>query len=351
MEAQHKNPVSQQLNIGQILRRLLRRKMLFLITLPLAFVLGCAMILPVPRYYRCDVKMAPEISSPNMGNLGSIASSFGLNMGNMPTQDAIIPKMYPDMISSTDFQVSLFPLMVTTKDGSVSTTYYKYLKDHQRQSWWKSITSWITRLVAGKEDGGDNKNAEWNVDPFRMSKDQSDVAKAIGGKIRCIVDKRTSVISISVTDQDPLVSATMADSARVRLQQFIIDYRTKKARIDLEHSTKLAADAKRQYLVAQEKYAAFCDANEDLVLESFKSKRDELENEMQLKYNNYQLQTTQLEMAKAKLQERTPVFTVIQNASVPTKPAGPKRMFFVMAVMLIAFLATAVYIINKDSQR
>lgn len=349
MEQQEKNPRRREVSIGDILRKLRKGKKYFFITLPLAFILTCVVILPVPRYYQCVVKLAPESSTPNVGGLGSLASTMGLNIGNMPTQDAIIPKMYPDMMSSTDFQVSLFPVKVAKKDGSLSTTYYKYLKDHQRHAWWQNAFHWLLHKLAGDDEGGGKANAEWNVNPFNMTKDQSDVAKAIGGKIRCVVDKRTNVIAISVTDQDPLVCAMIADTARSRLQQFIIDYRTKKARIDLEHVTRLAADAKRQYLVAQEKYAAFCDANEDLVLESFKLKRDELENEMQLKFNNYQLQTNQMEMAKAKLQERTPAFTVIQNASVPTKPAGPKRMFTVLAVLLITFFVTAIYVIRKKT--
>ncbi len=351
MEAQERATSRREVNIGDILRKLRKGKKYFFITLPLAFILTCLVILPVPRYYLCNVKLAPESSSPTAGGgLGSLASTMGINLGNMATQDAIIPKMYPDMMASTDFQVTLFPVRIAKQDGTLNTTYYEYLKDHQKHSWWQNMFSWMIHLISSDDgEAGDSKNIT-EVNPFLMTKDQSDVAKAIGGKIRCTVDKRTNVIAISVTDQDPLVCATIADTARVRLQQFITEYRTKKARTDLEHVTKLAADAKRQYIVAQEKYAAFCDANEDLVLESFKSKRDELENEMQLKYNNYQLQTTQLEMAKAKLQERTPAFTVIQNASVPTKPAGPKRMFTVLAVLLITFLVTAVYIINKESK-
>lgn len=43
-----------------------------------------------------------------------------------------------------------------------------------------------------------------------------------------------------MTDQDPLISATMADSVSMHLQQFITKYRTNKARIDVEHYQKLA---------------------------------------------------------------------------------------------------------------
>lgn len=166
-----------------------------------------------------------------------------------------------------------------------------------------------------------------------LSKEQSDVVSMIQDKITCSVDKKTDVITITVKDQDRLISATMADSVRVRLQDFITDYRTRKARVDLEYYTKLTDEAKRDYEKARRQYASYADANTDLMLTSFKAKEQDLENDMQLKYNTYTTLTTQLQMAKAKVQERTPAFTVIQGASVPQKPAGPKRMLFVLAMM------------------
>ena len=349
MEQTKTGASSRVINFVDIIRMLKKRKKLFFITLPIAFLLSCLLVFSMPRYYQCVVKLAPEINSPNMGNLGSLASIAGVNLSNAVSQDAIVPNMYPDMMSSADFQVSLFPVHVSDMRGDIQTTYYTYLKEHQRSAWWQKMIYSFIGLFASKKDESKAHETDNAVNPFRMTKTQSDIALLIGRKVRCNVDKKTNVISITVLDQDPLICATIADTARARLQQFIIDYRTKKARIDLEHAGKLAADAKKQYIVAQEKYAAFCDANEDLVLESFKSKRDELENEMQLKYNNYQLQTTQLEMAKAKLQERTPAFTILQNASVPAKPAGPKRMITVLIFLMLTFFITSVYIVTKET--
>ena len=150
-------------------------------------------------------------------------------------------------------------------------------------------------------------------------------------------------------DQDPLVCATIADTARVRLQQFIIKYRTNKARIDLDYTKKLHVEAKKQYDRARRAYAAYSDANQGLVLESYKSRLEDLENEMQLMYNNYQQVSMQLQLARAKLQERTPAFTTLQSASVPLKPAGPKRMIFVMFWMFAAFAGTVLYVARKDA--
>jgi capsule polysaccharide export protein KpsE/RkpR len=122
------------------------------------------------------------------------------------------------------------------------------------------------------------------------------------------VDKKTSVISITVTDQDPLIAALIADSAKQRLQTFITNYRTNKARNDLSYMEKLYNEAKEQYSRARQLYASYSDANQELLLESYKSKEEDLENEMQLKYNIYTQVTEQLQLAKAKVQERTPAF-------------------------------------------
>ena len=116
-------------------------------------------------------------------------------------------------------------------------------------------------------------------------------------------------------DQDPLICATMADSVRNHLQTFITKYRTNKARVDVEHYEKLAKQSKREYEYCVREYSAYCDANQDVMLQSFISKRDELENEMQLKFNAYSAMRTQLEAMRAKLQEKTPAFTTIESAS------------------------------------
>ena len=88
-----------------------------------------------------------------------------------------------------------------------------------------------------------------------------EIVEAMGSKVVCDVDAKTMVITIDVTDQDPLIAATMADSVQVRLQHFITDYRTRKARIDLAYSQKLYPEAKQRYEKARLKSASYNDAN------------------------------------------------------------------------------------------
>ena len=170
----------------------------------------------------------------------------------------------------------------------------------------------------------------------------------IKSNISCDVDKKTEVITIKVEAQDPLVCATMADSVRVHLQDFITRYRTNKARVDVEHYEKLAVKSKKEYEYCAQIYSAYCDANQDVMLQSFLSKRDELENEMQLKFNTYSAMRTQLEAMRAKLQEKTPAFTTLQCATVPVKPAGPKRIIFILGMCFLATFVTALWLARKQ---
>jgi hypothetical protein len=140
----------------------------------------------------------------------------------------------------------------------------------------------------------------------------------------------------------------MADSVKNRLQKFITDYRTNKARIDLEYYKKLASDAKQDYEKARRLYGSYADANNDIVLESFRAKQTDLENDMQLKYNTYTVLNTQLQAAMAKVQEYTPAFTELQGASVPVKPEGPRRMIFIIGMTFLVCVITALWVSRKE---
>ena len=56
---------------------------------------------------------------------------------------------------------------------------------------------------------------------------------------------------------------------------------------------------------------------------------------------------TQAQTAKAKIQENTPAFTILQNAFVPVKPTGPKRMIFVLGMVFLTFFFTTIVLVLK----
>ena len=337
------------IDFRHIIKKLWDSRKLFYKSWVIAFIVSSALILPVPRTYTCDVELAPETETPAIGGgtLGSLAASFGVDLNTAMTSDAIQPTFYPDLIESNDFIINLLKIKVSTEDGELTTNYYDYLCNHQKRSFWVVPFSWIKSTVVSIFSSDDEKGGK-ELDPFRLTKKEFDITEQVRNNIDCDIDKRTDAITITVRDQDPLVCAQMADSVMHRLQSFITDYRTSKSRIDLVYYKKLAANAKQDYEKARRLYGSYADANNDIVLESFRAKQTDLENDMQLKYNTYTVLMTQLQAATAKVQERTPAFTTIQGATVPVKPTGPKRMLFVLAMLLFTTMGVAGYVVKDD---
>lgn len=340
------------IDLRVVMSKIWKNKKLFLIVWIITFALSCLWIFPQPRYYTAEVSVAPESSShEGAGGLASLASSFGVNIGDGST-DAIYPQLYPELFGSTEFLVGLMDIQVKTIDNEVKTDYFTYLKDYQKKNFllipFEALKDFITSLFPKEEEQEITTKDGKRFNPFHLSKATSDVIGKAGKNISCTYSRTTNVVTIAVKDQDPLVCALLADSIKQHLQVFITDYRTKKSRLDYEYYKKLTAEAKAEYEKARQRYGSYADANMDIVLESYRAKRDDLENDMQLKYNTYSTFNTQLQAAMAKVQESTPAFTTLTNATVPIKPAGPKRMVFVAIMLFLATIGTITYLFHKE---
>lgn len=335
-----------ELKFDALFKLLWSYRKLFLINGVIAFVIAVIYGFSLPRYYETKVLLAPEYSSGSSGlsSLGGLASLAGINLSGATGEDAIVPTLYPDLISSTDFLVSLFNVQIVTQDSSYRGSLKDYMLKKQKSPWWRTGVQKIKKFFESPEPVEKNNSTP---NPFYLSKIDMSTARAIGENLECAIDKKTNVITLQVRDQDPLVSALLVDTVRTRLQEFIIDYRTKKARNDLRHIVQLRDEAEKKYMRDLDRYTAFADANRGVVLQVYKSQMDDLKNSAQTSYNIYNQLVQQVQLAKAKVQERTPAFTVIQNATVPLLPAGPKRMFIVILFCLLSFIGTTGYIIFK----
>ena len=335
------------IDFGKIFKDLLKHKTLYFKVLPVAFVLAAIYALSLPNYYSCTVKLAPELGAgaKSGGGLASLASSFGVNIGSAQSgADAITPTLYPDLMNSVDFKTSLFPVKVTRESDQKTFSYYDYLMNEQKAPWWTQATKALFSMFNGQSSMVNDER----VDPFKLTKEQTGIVKAINKNVVCDVDKKTMVITINVTDQDPLICAMLADSVKTRLQKFITDYRTSKARVDFEYNLKLSREAKARYEQARNNYAAFSDSHRDVSSQRAQTKEADLQNEMQIRQSIYQQVLAQLQQAEMKVQENTPAFTALQSASVPVLKAGPKRAQMCLIFLFLAFLGTTAWILYKE---
>lgn len=315
------------------------RKLIFKVC-GVAALVGLVVAFSIPKEYSTEVTLAPESAGKtSSGGMGALAAMAGINIGAGSGEDALSPELYPDIVKSTPFLLEMFDVKVKDQKGKIDTTLYAYLDEYQRGPWWGAVMSapfkalgWTLSLFKDEPVKGKSVKS----DPFKLTRDEANVATALSKRISVSIDKKTGVTTLSVTMQDPLISASLTDTVMRCLQDYITDYRTNKARHDLAFTEKLYNEAKVNYTEAQRKYASFVDANQNIIMLSYRAEQERLQNEMNLAYSVYTQVSQQLQMSRAKVQEITPVYTVVQPATVPLRAAKPNKIMILIGFVFLA---------------
>ena len=329
------------------------RKLLFKVGC-IAAVVGVVIALTTPKQYTVNVTLAPEMGKNGSGSLSGIASMLGvggMNMGN--DADALNVMLYPDIVSSTPFILDLMDTQVKTMDEEQpDTTLVGYLEEYTSSSLMGTIVSLpfkaigaVTSLFKEEKEGGEGNESNG----FYISEDEYNIIKGLREQITASVDKKTGVTTISVTMQDPLVAAIMTDTVLVKLQEHITKYRVSKAEDDSKYWENIYKQRQKEYYDRQKEYAEYADANKNIILESVRIKQAQLQNEVNLAYQVYSNVATQLQMAKAKVQEAKPVFAIVEPTSVPLRPSGTSRKIIMIGIVFLAVAGTSAWILfGKD---
>lgn len=309
-------------------------------------VLGILIALGTPKQYTVSITLSPEMGSGKSGSgLASMAASFlGGSIGS-DSPDALNATLAPDIVASTPFLMELFDARVVSQDKQIDTTFTAYL-DEQKSSWMGYVLKAPGMAISGiKSLFSEKKEKTETIQEGTIELNEEDAAKLEGlrQQIMADVDKKTAITTLSVTLQDPKVTATIADSVVSKLQQYITAYRTSKAKEDCQYLEKLYKERQQEYYDAQQRYARYVDANSNVVFQSTLAERERLQNDMNLAYQVYSQVAQQLQVARAKVQEEKPVFAVVEPAVVPLNPSGTSRKVIVLGFLFLAVAFTGAW--------
>lgn len=307
-------------------------------------VLGIIIALSIPKQYTVTVTLSPEMGGDKAsGGLASPISSFLGGGATSNSNDALNVTLAPDIVASTPFVLELFNTRVQTLDGELDTTLEAYL-DEQKQPWWGYIKA-APGLAIGiiKSLFTEETDTTATLNPFQLTEKEATKVEGLRKAITADVDKKTAMTTITVTLQDPKVTAIVADSVVTKLQQYIIDYRIKKAKEDCAYLEELYKERQQEYYEAQSKYAHYFDSNRNIAFQSVRAEQERLQNDMNLAYQVYSQVAQQLQVARAKIQEEKPVFAVVEPASIPLQPSGTSRKTILAGIMFLVICGTGAW--------
>ncbi len=359
--AENNNKASEpEIDLIDLAKYMLKGYKLILKCTGIAFIIGIIVAFSLPKEYTSTVKLAPEGTTNNrLSNLAGLAGLAGINLNSVSDKDGINSNIYPDVIESTPFLLEFMDINVSTQDGKNMYKFYDYLLKEQKMAWWKYImgapmqfAGWISNI--GKEKTTVQQPDTINL--FCLNPAQVGFASILKGRIMFEPDKKSGIISVSVKMQDPLISAVIADSTINKLQRYVINYKTQKARYDLTINQQLYEQAKKKYYTVEDDLAEMKDKNRGLITETSKTKIERQQNERDLAYSIYNQAAQQVEISKLKLQEITPIYTVLEPARVPLQASSPNKKIIVLAfIFLGAFGAigykTLIYLFTSPNKK
>lgn len=313
----------------------------------IGLVIGIIIAFSIPRQYTVSVTLSPEVSGGNSGSngLASMAASFlGASVGSS-SPDALNATLAPNIVSSTPFLLELLDARVVSQDKKIDTTFTAYLEE-EKSSWIGYILKAPGMAIGGLKSLLREKKETTNTiqkGTIELNEEDSKKLEGLRKQITAEVDKKTAITTLTVTLQDPKVTATMADTVVSKLQQYIIAYRTRKAKEDCEYLEKLYKERQQEYYDAQRRYAHYVDANSNMVFQSTMAERERLQNDMNLAYQVYSQVAQQLQVARAKVQEEKPVFAVVEPAVVPLYPSSTSRKVIVIGFIFLAIIFTSTW--------
>lgn len=341
----------QEIDLLALIKKLLNKKKSIFKAAGWGALVGLVVAFSLPKEYTVSVMLSPESGKTGGGSLMGMASMLGLGNATIADADALNMSLFPDILSSTPFALELYDMPVTPQESDSTVTLHQFMED-QRKPWWGYLFSLPGKAIGGVMSLLSDKEEEEErtaPDPFHLTHKEAGTLNAIKKAMTAEADKTTGITTVSVTLQDPVVTAVVADSVVNKLQQYITDYRTRKATEDFDYQKKLYDKAKDEYYRLQQEYARYVDKNQQVILQSAKIEQERLKEQYNLAYQLFQQAATQLEVLRAKIQEDKPVFAVVEPASVPLKPSAPRKVIILIGFVFLAVVGSAAWILfGKD---
>ena len=306
----------------------------------IGLVIGFIIAVSIPKKYTVEVTLSPEMGNSKEGGLSGLAASFlGSGVTMADGSDALNASLSPDIVSSTPFLLELSTMEILVSKNEVMTldTYL----DEETSPWWSYVIGFPNMIIGGikslfAEEDEPVSSDKTGLGTIELSKKELKKIETLKKMITAYVDKKTSMTSVTATFQNPKVAAVVADSVVKKLQEYIIDYRTFKAKEDCLYLEKLFKERRQEYYATQQKYADYLDSHDNIILQSVRAEQERLQNDVSLAYQVYSQVASQLQIARAKVQEEKPISAIVEPAVVPLEPSGTSRKIYVLAFVFLS---------------
>ena len=328
------------------------RKLIVKVTLSF-FIIGCVVALLSPVVYTAQTTFIPQVSEDQMsssGGLGSLASLAGINLnqGSSSTSDSYLsPLLYSKIANSDEFSLKLIEEELISLNGD-KFTLKEYMLSDTNGSF--NLIGFIKKYTIGLFLKNDNelKNNEIIKGYNFISQEEFNLVNDFKQKFSIVLNDKDGYIEVIASDKDAFISTQLVKIVTKNLQSRIIELRTNKIKERLEYSKNQYELKQIEFSILQNNVADFKDSNKNISTARFMSELQKLESEYQLQQSILMTLASEFNNNKIKLNKDTPIFSVIDEVSVPNKRSEPKRSLIALIYIFLGLVLSMGYLLVKD---
>lgn len=348
-----------ELNYLDLIQKIFSFKRRLLAFTLVGLFLGILIAFTSPKEYSSSslVILEETESAGQLGQMGALAGLAGISIPQMQgDQTRLSSDLFPEVIHSRDFLLGIMkePFYFNTKGKEMTLEEY-YMEEKPGNIVTKAVNLILNipaRLIGlfsseelVIEDVPSGKD-EASVVPY-VSVTSSEIFTINQLKERILIDNKMKLIELNVTMPEALIAAKVNAMVFERLIDYITEYKTVKQKISLEFIEERAKESEEKFHQAQMKLASYRDSNQGMVSRRAMTKEEELQFEFNIAFNIYNSMKQELEQAAIQLKKDTPIFTVMEKASIPLGPSKPNKPLILVFSIFLGFLIGVMYNIYR----
>ena len=308
-----------------------------------------------PDVYTVNTIMVPQIQSQDsrMGGLSSLAAMAGFSLNDMTksTQD-LSPLVYPEIVKSLPFHLEIMNAKYDFNGIASPLNLIQFYQDYYDPGilaavkkysiglpglLLKAIRPSKTPVASGKE-----------IKLLTITPQERGIHNMLYGQLTLLVDSKNGFLTLTVEAPEAIATAQIAQKAQQVLQDRITEYKIDKAKQNLSFVQSRFDEKKREFEQSQERLARFRDRNLNLGSAMARTDEERLSGEYQIAFNVFSELAKQLENAKIKVKEETPVFAIIQPVSVPLERSSPKKAMIMIIWIFLGGIFGVGWVFGKQ---
>lgn len=347
--------ISKEIDFWELFIKLWQNRKFILRYLAVFVSIGLFIAIFSPVEYASNITMIPqtEDATSKLGGLSGLAAMAGVNLGSMD-DEAIPPTIYPTIMNSVTFQKELMATKIKFENLDKPISLYEFYSNDDYQPFnllgligKYSIGLPFTIIKAIRDNDSDSISGVNDSLYLKLSKKEEEVIERLAKQIHLYINEKDGTVELTAVMPDAKASTQLVEAVRLLLQKYIINFKVKKAKENYDFIFERFCEAKQDFELKQNLLADYRDANLNIISSRSRSYGERLTSEYNLAFNVYSELAKQLEQAKIKIKDATPVLLVIKPAYIPNKKFKPNRPLILFAFTFIGLLLSSGFIVFK----